>query len=843
MSGMPSLDGDDWLEGIRDGLREDEDHPDGPEATSNESTHNPAFPSFGRYAVENLLGEGTTAVVYRATDLDLNRPVALKVLRESGSLSETARERFRREAQVMAALTHPHLVTLFDAGEHQGRLFLALELVEGRSLVEVLAGGVLDLPSRIHLLEKASRGVGAAHEKGIVHRDLKPANILITSSGEPKVGDFGLAHVGGLTAVLTRTVATLGTPLYMAPEQVEGRSGEVTPAADVYALGAILYELLTGRTPHGGDSFQEVYRKVVREDPAIPRRLNREVSVDLETIALKALDKNPRRRYANASAFAEDLRRCLAGEPINARPLPRHVRVWRTVRKQRAVLIPAVLILLIIGIAFTWAHFRATTRARGLLAEASSREAEGRLREAKDLFTAVLKEKPRSLEAQSGLSRVEASLDRQAHETKVKELAEKAALELLEATGPDLQRIASMARDRNCTDADYLQQIERTSRQIKTCIEKAPHLAPGHYRLGLLAESTGDYRVAEECTRRAIQLDAGFAAAHYQLGRVLFAQALRLNLDPGTTWPEQQESRAEGLLRSTAEEIERALALDKNAENSLSQDVARGLLAYVRGETEKTLAIARRGAESYSTSPGREEFYWLEGLAQSEEARIPTLEKAIGLRPKWPLVRWARAKAGIYHNAYVPIVHLTMVLRMHPEDVPSLTLRGIGYILVGNPTAAYEDLSLAIKLGSVEAIAYAYRGEAIRRRASTSLDREYALADFSRSSDLNPTYASTYYFRGLLFSDDRKFDSAVQDFTRVIELDPKSTAAYLDRGRVYFEQGVYGRAIDDFSRAIDLNPSYSNAYAWRGRARERMGDKAGAETDTERARELMKKPR
>ena len=211
-------------------------------------------PSIPRYEILERMGEGATSVVYRARDRELNRAVAVKVLRPTAALSELARQRFQREAKAAAGLSHPHVVTLYDAGEAGGQFYLVMELVEGRPLNEALREGTLDRKASLRILEKVARGVAAAHDKGVIHRDLKPSNILIPPSGEPKVADFGLAHVVDSTAELTRTGSSLGTPLYMSPEQVEGRSKEITPRTDVYSLGAILYEVLTGRPPHGGET-------------------------------------------------------------------------------------------------------------------------------------------------------------------------------------------------------------------------------------------------------------------------------------------------------------------------------------------------------------------------------------------------------------------------------------------------------------------------------------------------------------------------------------------------------------------------------------------------------------
>jgi serine/threonine-protein kinase len=297
------------------------------------------IPSLPRYEVQEKAGEGATAIVYRALDRELKRPVALKVLREGPGMSAIARERFRREARTAAVLAHPNVVQVHDAGEAEGQLYIVMELVQGRPFSAILAEGRANRNELIGMLVQAARGVAAAHEKGIVHRDLKPANILVSDSGEPKVGDFGLAHLSEGATVLTKTGSTLGTPLYMSPEQVEGRSKDITARTDVYALGAILYEILTGRPPHAGDTLAEIYGKIVNEEPALPRKRDANVSADLETIALKAMEKLPQNRYSTALDFAEDLKRALEGEPIEARPISGPTWLWRKALRHRGIFI------------------------------------------------------------------------------------------------------------------------------------------------------------------------------------------------------------------------------------------------------------------------------------------------------------------------------------------------------------------------------------------------------------------------------------------------------------------------------------------------------------------------
>jgi predicted Ser/Thr protein kinase len=275
----------------------------------------PAAPD--RYEILGELGQGGVGVVYRARDRELGREVAVKVLRPLADADDTARERFLREARLAAGISHPNVVAVYDAGVP----YMVMELVDGRPLSEVEG-------DRLELLRRAALGVAAAHARGIVHRDLKPANILVSRSGEPKVADFGLAWTQEAGARLTRDGAAVGTPIYMAPEQAEGR-GEVSPRSDVYALGAILYELLAGRPPHRGATAMEIYRRIVHEDPEPPPG-----TPELRAVCLKALDKDPAGRYADAGEFSADLGRALSGEPVLARPPGAVRRVVRFLRRR-----------------------------------------------------------------------------------------------------------------------------------------------------------------------------------------------------------------------------------------------------------------------------------------------------------------------------------------------------------------------------------------------------------------------------------------------------------------------------------------------------------------------------
>jgi len=262
-----------------------------------------ASSGFSRYELLGVLGEGAMSVVHRARDRQLGRTVAVKVLRESLLSHPQVGERFTREAQALARLDHPGIVRVFDSGLDGDRAYLVMELVDGEPLSKRLTTRRADRAGLVRILEKVARAVHHAHEKGVIHRDLKPDNILVRGD-EPKVADFGLARLAESSPALTRSGTVLGTPMYMAPEQVEG-GRDVTVRTDVHALGVLLYEILTGRTPHAGDTIPEVYAKISREEAVPPRSIDPGVPWELEAVALKALEKEPERRYLSALEFAE----------------------------------------------------------------------------------------------------------------------------------------------------------------------------------------------------------------------------------------------------------------------------------------------------------------------------------------------------------------------------------------------------------------------------------------------------------------------------------------------------------------------------------------------------------
>ncbi len=292
---------------------------------------------FGPYELIREIGRGGMGVVYEARQKGLDRSVAVKMILASHLASADLVRRFQAEAKAAARLRHSHIVHIHEVGQLHGQDFFAMEYIDGPSLAQRIAQGLVDVPTAVRLVATVARAVEHLHQQGIVHRDLKPSNILLDEELQPYVSDFGLAKVFAPDAEMTASGVIAGTPSYMAPEQASGRHAEIGPATDVYSLGAILYELLTGQPPFHGETPLDTLMNVLSGDPVLPRTLNPRIPRGLELICLKCLEKTPPARYASAAALTDDLERFARGEVLEVRPPTAVQRFWGWSRRQPAL--------------------------------------------------------------------------------------------------------------------------------------------------------------------------------------------------------------------------------------------------------------------------------------------------------------------------------------------------------------------------------------------------------------------------------------------------------------------------------------------------------------------------
>jgi len=744
-----------------------------------------ALPNLPRYEFRETVGEGASAIVYRAWDRELQRLVAIKVLREGAALSTVSRDRFRREAQAAAKLIHPCVVTVYDAGEHKGCLYQVMELIVGRPLSELLPCGPSQRRGLVQALEKAARGVALAHEKGVVHRDLKPPNILVTDAGEPKVADFGLAHLMDSDNALTRTGAKLGTPYYMAPEQVEGRAGQVTPATDVYALGAILYEILTGRVPHEAGSLTEVFAAILSRDPIPPRAIHPGIPRDLETITLKALEKDPARRYPSAGAFADDLARAREGEPIRAVPASAWDRWGRKVRKNPALAAAAGLALLVTGAAAVTLRVQ-DARARRTLEE-EQENARQRQRALQRLSTLAMtlserKGELRGLRIPIGKAR--------------EELA-KTILDIDDSVRrwPDFpQGYYVRAQGRR-----ILGDPRGAERDLRTAVEKEPRFGPGWLLLGIL--KTEEYLQRVPLRMRLTRKRVAELSPLLDEAAACFARGA----DSGPEWglPATREEQIASRLRRVCEVYPRGNRRDEATRLLIESD-------------------REYQAEEYAT--------WLGLYSGADKERLGWLDKAVERAPGYAPAHYFRGLLKLEKgDAAGATADETRALELDGASAWPYFARAQARILLKDFDGAISDCGAGLEADPDCAELFAMRGLALLEQEKWAEAR----AEFTRAVARDGTLIEALVNRGKAAQALGDDAAALEDLDRVVALDPGWLEAQHNRGMILWKQKKFPDAIAAFDKAIGIKAGFYPSYFLRAQAKQGTGDLAGAVQDLE----------
>ncbi|MFO0880678.1 MAG: protein kinase [Gemmataceae bacterium] len=614
------------------------------------------FPLLPGYEILGELGRGAMGVVYKARQVGLKRLVALKMILAGGQASSTEILRFRTEAEAVARLQHPNIVQVFEIGEHQGLPYFSLEFVEGGCLADRLGVTTLPVHEAAQIVAKLADGMAFAHESGIVHRDLKPANILLTREGEPKITDFGLAKKLEEDSSATRAGTIMGTPSYMAPEQAEGRNDLVGPLSDVYALGAILYDLLTGRPPFKGATLLETLTQIRTTDPVSPARLDPKMPRDLETICLKCLLKEPKKRYQSARELAADLRRFLAGEPIQARPVSTLERTWKWCRRHPAAagLIAmsgfSILLMAFGGLAYAQLESRRADQALHLMeqAEKERARAEKHFSQAREAVDQML---------------LRVGQERLAYEPRMeqirRDLLEKAAVfyeRFLEVDDPSavVRHEAALAAIKVGDIRAYLGDDEKAQAAYRRAQEMLEPLVQEHpetldYRHDLasvthnratLFRRSRDYAEADALLSRAIQLQQTLVDEEPTPSRR--AELARFYYNRGRLDEDRGESQAALLSYRTARGLQQALIDEFPSEAVYREELAQTWMNLARvqgihqpGDAERSLQQAIELLDALlremPTSPSVRQSLVLASLQLGDRLRVKRSNEALPL--------------------------------------------------------------------------------------------------------------------------------------------------------------------------------------------------------------------
>ncbi len=730
-------------------------------------------------------------VVYKARHRGMKRLTALKMLRQAAAVPRDA-ARFRGEAEALARLEHPNIVRIYEVGEYEGRPFFALEFVTGGSLEAKLRGAPQPAREAAALVETLARAVQAAHKGGVIHRDLKPANVLLAADGAPKIADFGLAKRLDVEATQTHEGDILGTPSYMAPEQARGRNDAVGPLTDVYALGAVFYEMLTGRPPFKGETVWDTLEQVVKREPAVPRQLAPRTPHDLETICLKCLSKEPARRYHSAAALAGDLRRFLCGEPILARPTPAWERAWKWVRRRPAAA-AAVVGAAVLTAALVTAHY---VDLRGKLAEAER--------------TAAASDVERLLEE----SRTELNAGRwREAEDRLHNLALGRLLAAQKAFSTD-QRLNELANETHRLQRQIDQGLtdDARLRQFRQCRREAAYFATPFSGLDCNARR----RRTRESVEHALQpfgLTPG-SGSGLTLNGAYFTEAEKTEIREGCCEMLLELADAEPATGDAGP----ALALLDHA---------------ARLGVDTPLTAWRRARRVSAATPGR--------VAPAEPERTGQLKRPF----EWFLRGGDLCKEGRLEEA---INYFDNALAARPDYFGAHYALAVCYLKRKAPRAdsrkaylllAREHLKVCIQEEPERVWPYLHRALA----EGELRDFDAAEADFARAErllqdtpDETALYA-LYVNRGVNRIGKGNPEGAVADLTRAVRLRPDESAAYLDLAKAYQEQHRLAEAAEQLSRAVALTAPAGMAAVYRSRAKvdQQQNDLEAAARDLKQA--------
>ena len=789
----------------------------------------------GRYAVLKELGRGGMGVVYRCYDPQLHRNVAIKMILDTNHADSGHLARFQREARAVAKLQHPGIVALHEVGEDEGHPYLVMDFVEGVSFDILLQRDEPSSRRIAELIRDVALALDHAHDTGIIHRDIKPQNIIVDPKGKPQIMDFGLARDSSARQQLTQTGQIMGTPAYMAPEQADADVKSHGPWTDIYALGAVLYDALTGHPVFKAPNQAALLKQILLNDPQPLSRHAPTISPDLETITLKCLEKDPDRRYPSAAAVAEELQRFIDGKPILARPIGRGEKAARWMRRNRGLSAAlAVAVLVAAGAAVLLARQSIqATQEKNQLRLAAEREVSQLKQKTEEEAAQLKREAEREAARREGRARLEAEMGAKEREQRAREeaatqqrerLATQALANLREGVKKVLDRVRSGEllkdqADASIAKADILKYhdpetvllLTRELDQLSKKLAESHSLSPGQERLlEFLCTSLWNLGMREH----AVEALGRYLEAEYSLPKDLKDQ-LRA-IPAGKALCFLGGGLADRLLLEAKEQF-----------GSISvfwlqiQPLYRRTGSDPELEAETARGYTNRGVNRYYKSD-------LDGA-------LADFNKAIELDPSFSMAWVRRGNTRSTKAEYEEgIADYNRAIEIDPNNFNAYLNRGNARVALKNHPGAIADYSRAIELAPRFAMAWRRRGDA---RMSMG-DLNSALADYQRAIELNPNDPRPWNGLGGVQRAKGALDDAISSYTQALSLDPNFWTAWYNRGFLRATKGDFDGAIVDYSHAIKINSE--NAVIWNNRsfARYQVGDFAGALDDSNRAIEI-----
>jgi tetratricopeptide (TPR) repeat protein/predicted Ser/Thr protein kinase len=752
----------------------------------------PEGAKIGKYTLIREVGRGGMGVVFEAEDPDLHRRVAVKVLKDEIT-DPTAAERMKREAAIAAQLRHPGIVAIYETGTTRPRNgpplpYIAMDFVEGRTLADLLEEKKTPRKELLRILEDVSRAVAHAHSSGVVHRDLKPANVIVDKKGRVVLTDFGIARATSFQTRITETSFVVGTPEYMAPEQIQDRADEIGPTTDIHALGVMLYEILTGSLPYRAETPVGLMRKIISEEPVPPRQVAADVETDLEVVCLKALEKETQRRYRTADAFADDLLRFRTGKSVSVRPSGPLSRLWRKAlrRKKLVALVGAgaaatILLVVLLG---AWGGKQRREAIRQL-----NERMETALRATLELRRAGELAKMKVF-AREGIDACEAASER------YPDLAEPHALQgrmhraLMEYDRALAEQESALARDPRCARAVY-ERIVLTARLLRRREDELVERAWRGLGQALIQERAGKIRAEDIALPPRDKLAKGDPAADKLRAR-MEADLQVLDGLGAEGIGDSELACARGLVKRSRAPLQLALTKAPHLEEAVE---ALALLELDAGRYEKAIAV------------------WKEGL-DHDKGCLPHREGLGDARIHWGHQKFLRGEDPA-DTLIEAVGDFTKVLEMDPKRDSAMRQRGLAHFLLGysvgwlrkddatrNFERAREDLDLAVEINPKAPETWMWRGvvhTALSVAKLLSLQDpaplcQKAMADLGKAIELNPQGDEPYFWRALA-----RIPWAVQMVVNNKDVEP-----------------LYKEAIADLDKALQLNPGRGDT--WLGRA-------------------------